>query len=63
MQLTEKQKTLIKGIMKGLTNKEIGHILNVKTSTVNTYIYLLCKMFEAKNRIDLSNKVKERGIL
>lgn len=56
--LTEKEKMIIRGIRTGATNAEIAQALNVQTNTIGAYIYKLCRIFEAKNRIELVNKVK-----
>lgn len=56
--LTEKEKMIIRGIRTGATNAEIAQVLNVQTNTIGAYIYKLCRIFEAKNRIELVNKVK-----
>lgn len=56
--LTEKEKMIIRGIRTGATNAEIAQALNVRTNTIGAYIYKLCRIFEAKNRIELVNKVK-----
>lgn len=56
--LTEKEKMIIENIKTGATNSEIAQALNVQTNTIGAYIYKLCRIFEAKNRIELVNKVK-----
>lgn len=56
--LTEKEKMIIKEIKTGATNSEIAQALDVQTNTIGAYIYKLCRIFEAKNRIELVNKVK-----
>lgn len=56
--LTEKEKMIIRSIKTGATNAEIAQALNVQTNTIGAYIYKLCRIFEAKNRIELVNKVK-----
>lgn len=56
--LTEKEKMIIENIKTGATNAEIAQALNVQTNTIGAYIYKLCRIFEAKNRIELVNKVK-----
>lgn len=61
-QMTEKEKMIIRGIRTGATNAEIAQALNVQKNTIGAYIYKLCRIYEAKNRIDLVNKVKERDV-
>ena len=60
--LTEKEKMIIKEIKTGATNAEIAQALNVQKNTIGAYIYKLCRIYEARNRIDLVNKVKERDV-
>lgn len=61
-QMTEKEKMIIRGIRTGATNAEIAQALNVQKNTIGAYIYKLCRIYEARNRIDLVNKVKEIGV-
>ena len=56
--LTEKEKVIINCIKQGYTNLEIAEFLGVQKNTIGAYIYKLCRIFDAKNRIDLVNKVK-----
>ena len=57
--LTKKERSIILYIMQGMTNGEIANALDLARNTINTYIYKLFKIYGAKNRIDLVNKVKE----
>lgn len=59
--LTEKEKVIVNCIKQGYTNLEISEFLNVQKNTIGAYIYKLCRIFEAKNRIDLVNKIEERS--
>lgn len=61
-QMTDKEKQIVLLIMQGATNAEIAQALNVQKNTIGAYIYKLCRIYEARNRIDLVNKVKERGV-
>lgn len=36
-ELTEREKEVLKHLIKGLTNKEVAHTLNISTHTVNTH--------------------------
>lgn len=55
--LTEKEQSIIFLIKQGLTNVEIAEHIGVKPTTVSTYLYKLFKIYQAKNRIDLYNKI------
>lgn len=59
MELSKTQKNIVNLIGKGLTNKQIAEKLGLSKNTVISYIYLLSKVFEAQNRIELFNKLKE----
>jgi DNA-binding NarL/FixJ family response regulator len=59
MKLSKTQKNIVNLIGKGLTNKQIAEKLGLSKNTVISYIYLLSKVFEAQNRIELYNKLKE----
>ena len=59
MKLSEVQKKIIKMIGIGYTNKQIAKALGLSKNTVITYIYTLSKVYEAQNRIELFNKLKE----
>lgn len=59
MELTEKEKQLIKLIGEAKTNSEIAEILKIKEGSVGVYIHNLCRIFGAKNRIDLYNKFQK----
>ena len=59
MKLSETQKRIVSLIGKGYTNKQIAKELGLSKNTDISYIYLLSKVFEAQNRIELFNKLKE----
>ena len=59
MKLSETQKKIIKMIGIGYTNEQISKALGLSKNTVITYIHTLSKVYEAQNRIELFNKLKE----
>lgn len=59
MKLSETQKKIIKMIGIGYTNEQIAKVLGLSKNTVITYIHTLSKVYEAQNRIELFNKLKE----
>ena len=60
--LSEREITIIGYIREGDTNEEIAKKIGVKTTTIGQYIHTLMRMYNAKNRIDLVNKVtRKRG--
>lgn len=59
MKLSETQKRIVSLIGKGYTNEQIAKELGLSKNTVITYIYTLSNVYEAQNRIELFNKLKE----
>ena len=59
MKLSETQKRIVSLLGKGYTNEQIAKELGLSKNTVITYIYTLSKVYEAQNRIELFNKLKE----
>lgn len=59
MKLSGTQKRIVSLIGKGYTNEQIAKALGLSKNTVITYIYTLSKVYEAQNRIELYNKLKE----
>lgn len=60
--LNKKELSIIHLISRGFTNEEIGKNLNLAKSSVAVYIWHLCNQYDARNRIELVNKLKERGL-
>lgn len=56
--MTETEKSIIYLIGKGFTNEEIAENIGKAKGTVSTYIFHLCRQHDAKNRIELYNKLK-----
>ena len=59
MKLSETQKRIVSLIGKGYTNEQIAKELGLSKNTVITYIYTLSNLYNAQNRIELFNKLKE----
>lgn len=59
MKLSETQKRIVSLIGKGYTNEQIAKELGLSKNTVITYIYTLSNVYNAQNRIELFNKLKE----
>ena len=57
--LTKTERNIIKLIGEGFRNDEIADKIGKSKNTVATYIFHLSKQHNAKNRIDLFNKLKE----
>lgn len=50
IKLTEREKTILIFLVKGLTNKEIGDLLHISEFTVKLYVTRIIEKFHAKNR-------------
>ena len=59
MKLSGTQKRIVSLIGKGYTNEQIAKELGLSKNTVITYIYTLSNVYNAQNRIELFNKLKE----
>ena len=55
MILREKEKKIVQLIGQGKTNKEIAQMLKLKDTSVAQYIYNMCRLAGAGNRIELYN--------
>lgn len=55
MILREKEKKIVQLIGQGKTNKEIAQMLDLKDTSVAQYIYNMCRLVGAGNRIELYN--------
>ncbi len=63
IQLTNREKEVMKCVVEGLTSKEIADKLFISTRTVDTHRSNLMKKLDVKNSISLINKIKELNIL
>lgn len=59
MKLSGTHKKIVSLIGKGYTNEQIAKELGLSKNTVITYIYTLSNVYDAQNRIELFNKLKE----
>lgn len=54
--LTPREREVVILLLRGKTNKEIGHSLSISDGTVKAHVHkIMCKL-SARNRIDLANK-------
>ncbi len=58
--LTPREKEVLKLILKGHSNREIGEKLNIKESTVKIFNNKIFKKMKVKNRVGLF--VKKQGL-
>ena len=61
--LTEQEIAVLKGVAKGLSNKEIADQLYLSNGTVRNYVTNILSKLDASNRTDAANIAKESGWL
>lgn len=61
--LKPREKQVLELLALGLTNKEIGAILNISAVTVRDYVQNLCRIFQALNRTDVVYRASCAGVL
>jgi len=61
--LTNREKEVMKFVVDGLTSKEIADELYISTRTVDTHRSNIMKKLKVKNSIGLINKIKELNLL
>ena len=61
--LSERQVAVLKQLAQGLSNKEIADILGVAEPTIKMHISNLLRAFDAKNRVQILIKAKEKGFI
>ena len=62
-ELTEREKEILKLIVEGLSNKEIGDQLFISVRTVDTHRRNIMEKIEARNTADLVRKALEEGLV
>ena len=62
-QLTQRQKTILKGIDAGMTNSLIGQEVNLSESSVRQETIRIYRILEAQGRMDAVVKAKNLGII
>ena len=61
--LSERQVNVLQQLSLGLSNKEIAEILGVAEPTIKMHISNLLRAFDAKNRVQILIKAKEKGFI
>lgn len=61
--LSERQVSVLQQLSQGLSNKEIAEILGVAEPTIKMHISNLLRAFDAKNRLQILIKAKEKGFV
>ncbi|HET7863024.1 MAG TPA: response regulator transcription factor [Burkholderiaceae bacterium] len=57
--LTERQRDVVELLLKGCSNKQIAHHLNLSCGTVKNYIFSLMRMMSVRSRLELVARVRE----
>jgi DNA-binding CsgD family transcriptional regulator len=58
--LTERERSMVEMIARGLANKEIASELGISPATVRTHIYNLYRKVGARSRVELLNRIAGR---
>ena len=61
--LTKREREIVILISKGQRNKGIANALFLSPETVKKHIYRVFQKLDAHNRVDMLNKLKEKGLL
>jgi DNA-binding NarL/FixJ family response regulator len=59
--LSDREKDVLRGLMRGLSNKEMALELGLREPTVKLHVKTLCRKIEAKNRTHAAMIAKENG--
>lgn len=62
-QLSRRESEVLKGLCRGLANKEIARELDLQEVTIKLHVRTLCKKLEAKNRTHAAMIAKEAGLV
>lgn len=60
--LTAREKDVLNGLCRGLSNKEVAIELGLQEVTIKLHVRSLCKKIEAKNRTHAAMMAKEAGL-
>jgi len=63
IKLKPREQQVLEQLAQGLSNKEIGSVLNISAVTVRDYVQSLCRKFAALNRTDVVFKATCSGYL
>jgi DNA-binding NarL/FixJ family response regulator len=61
LRLTQKQEQVLRGLLDGRSNKEIGDGLHVSEETIKTHVAAILRHFEVQNRTQAVMKAIEQG--
>ena len=61
-QLTDRQKDVLREMIKGLSNKEIARELAMSPSTVKVHVAAILRELEVKNRTQVVSMAQELGL-
>ena len=61
--LSERQVAVLNQLAKGLSNKQIAHVLGVAEPTIKMHISALLRALGVQNRVQILIKAKEKGFV
>ena len=62
-ELTSRELEILKMLSKGLTNKEIGHVLGISNNTVKNHVNSVIEKLEVSDRTEASTTAIQRGLI
>ncbi|MEM6933986.1 MAG: response regulator transcription factor [Pseudomonadota bacterium] len=60
--LSERERQVLEGLCRGLSNKEIARELDLQEVTIKLHVKTLCRKLEARNRTQAAMIAKEEGL-
>ena len=57
--LTKREEDILRGVSKGLSNREIGEALNLQEKTVKHYMTTILSKLQARNRVEAALMARE----
>lgn len=62
-ELTSRELEILSMVVKGLTNKQIGHVLEISSHTVRNHVNSLIEKLDAADRTEAATTAIQRGII
>jgi DNA-binding NarL/FixJ family response regulator len=60
-ELSERERQILEGVAGGLSNKEIGHRLNLTEKTVKHYMTNILQKLQVRNRVEAALLAQKRA--
>lgn len=63
MLLTDREMEVLEALAIGATNREIGNLLCISTSTVKTHLINIYSKLHVSNRVEAIERARQKGII